>query len=153
MKKLIFALSISLAACSPGSNNTNVAPAKIYSPVPNWQTDTLIGLTISGDRDTVFAISATGHSFIEYHGVQYELRAYALNNGPIVANARDYFVDVFTAAGSQINAVETQDASASPATYYDAAYFTWKTQRETVLFNFPPFRSDIVGGMWSTLYK
>ncbi|PZF70783.1 hypothetical protein [Taibaiella soli] len=154
MKKVILIASLPfIAACNSGGGNTNVTPAKAYYVVPNWQNDTLIGMYSNLKKDTMFSLMDNGKSCIKYRGVEYEIKAYMLNNAAFTQNAQQYFVDIFTMSGTQVNSVNTQDASAEPSKYFDNAYSTWKTQHQGIMINHPPFTDSVVGGLWSTVYK
>lgn len=150
---LIFSIVV-FASCNSNNNNNNVNPAKVYYSVPNWQTDTLIGVWQTGaitNRDTIYSFTANSKSYIKYKGIQYEVKAYMFNNASFQQNAQHYLADIFTMNGAQLNTVYTDGAE--PGKYYDNAFSTWKVNYQSIQAKHPPFSDSVVGGLYSTVYK
>lgn len=184
MKKTIGILSMILlfSACSQNNNpqpnnngnngnnsgnNNSVASAHW---IPNWTTDTLVGMGtnpnangILDNLDIIYTIKRGDTSLINYHGSQYYIWAqcpYTVpNNYPnwFKDNQRNYVWVYIGSSPFNVNTAITGSAfcGVNPPKYYNQQYNTWHTQDFVLMINpmKPPFPEWVYMGFYSSSYK
>ncbi|HEU0227247.1 MAG TPA: hypothetical protein VFQ86_05895 [Arachidicoccus soli] len=143
-----------------GNNNGNSVSAAHW--IPNWKTDTLVGVGIDS-FDVIYTLKKGDTSMINYKGGYYYIWAQCPTVNP--NNDPDWFEDNakmydFVCIGPR--AFDTSSiiagnafCSVMPPRYYNKAYNTWHAQDFVLMVNplKPPFPEWVNAGIYSTYYK
>lgn len=142
MKRIITSALFALALYSCNTTTNPPAPSTAYFTVPGWANDTLVGVWNNGGaqgRDTAYAHTTSGQSYVKYHGVDYAVKAYDVDSNGSAGSI--YTVDFFDGSNVKLNG--TQTVFVSP----------WNGQYQHMMVNFAPFNTNVTGSLYSTIYK